>query len=108
MIYRNMEALKLSASLKVVKMGDTASDIKEAVNAGVWAMGVVIASSEMGLSLDEFHDLSEEDQAKVISQTEESFLQNAADFTIKSMIELPQLIKKINHLISERKRPYDK
>lgn len=108
MIYRNMEALELSASWKVVKVGDTVSDIKEAVNASVWAVGVVIGSSEMGLSLDEFHALSEEDQEKVISQTEESFLQNGADFTIKSMSELPQLIERINHLISEGKRPYAK
>ena len=105
MIYRNIEALKLSASWKVVKVGDTASDIKEAVNAGVWAVGVAIGSSEMGLSSDEFHALSKEDQEKVISQTEESFLQNGADFTIKSMSELPQLIEKINHLLSEGKRP---
>ena len=103
-----MEALELSASWKVVKVGDTASDIKEAINAGVWAVGVVIGSSEMGLSLDEFHALSEEDQEKVISRTEESFLQNGADFTIESMSELPQLIERINHLILEGKRPYAK
>ena len=108
MIYRNMEALKLSASWKVVKVGDTASDIKEAVHAGVWAVGVVIGSSEMGLSLDEYHALSKEDQEKVISQTEESFIQHGADFTIKSMSELPPLIERINHLISEGKRPFSK
>ena len=108
MIYRNMEALKLSASWKVVKVGDTASDIKEAVHAGVWAVGVVIGSSEMGLSLDEFNALSEADQEKVISKTEESFIQHGADFTIKSMSELPQLIERINHLISEGKRPFSK
>ena len=108
MIYRNMEALKLSASWKVVKVGDTTSDIKEAVNAGVWAVGVVIGSSEMGLSLDEFNALSEEDQEKAIAKTEQSFLRNGADFTIKSMSELPQLIERINHLISEGKRPFSK
>ncbi len=68
-------------------------------------MGVVIGSSEMGLSLDEFNALSKEDQEKVISKTEKSFLQNGADFTIKSMSELPQLIERINDLISEGKRP---
>jgi phosphonoacetaldehyde hydrolase len=108
MIYRNIEALKLSASWKVVKVGDTASDIKEAVHAGVWAVGVVIGSSEMGLSSDEYHALSKEDQEKVISQTEESFIQHGADFTIKSMSELPLLIERINHLISEGKRPFSK
>ncbi|QGQ48482.1 phosphonoacetaldehyde hydrolase [Metabacillus sediminilitoris] len=105
MIYRNMEALSLSASCKVVKVGDTPSDIKEGVNAGVWAVGVIIGSSEMGLSLDEFHALSESDQEKAILQTENSFRQNGADFTIRSMSELPKLIEKINQHISVGKRP---
>jgi phosphonoacetaldehyde hydrolase len=105
MIYRNIEALKLSASWKAVKVGDTASDIKEGVNAGVWSVGVIIGSSEMGLSLDEFNALSEADQETIISKTEQSFIQNGADFTIKSMSELPQLIERINRLISEGKRP---
>src|SRR5699024_12829144 len=48
MIYRNMEALKLTAARKVVKVGDTIPDIEEATNAGVWSVGVIIGSSEMG------------------------------------------------------------
>ncbi|WP_342540466.1 phosphonoacetaldehyde hydrolase [Heyndrickxia sp. FSL K6-6286] len=105
MIYRNIEALKLSASWKVVKVGDTTSDIKEAVNAGVWSVGVIIGSSEMGLSLSEYDALSEVDQEKAISRTEQTFLQSGADFTIKTMGELPELIEKINSLISEGKKP---
>ena len=81
--------MKLSAAWKVVKVGDTASDIKEAVNAGVWSVGVVIGSSEMGLSLEEFNALSQADKEKVISKTEQSFIQHGADFTIKTMSELP-------------------
>lgn len=108
MIYRNIEALNLSASWKVVKVGDTISDIKEAVNAGVWSVGVIIGSSEMGLSIDEFNALSESAQEKVILKTEQTFLQNGADFTIRSMSELPPLIERINRLISEGKRPYVK
>lgn len=105
MIYRNMEALKLSASWKVVKVGDTISDIKEAVNAGVWSVGVIIGSSEMGLSLSEYDALSDLDQEKAISRTEQTFLQSGADFTIKTMGELPELIERLNSLISEGKRP---
>ena len=49
--------------------------------------------------------LSESDKEGIISKTEESFLKKGADFTIKSMSELPQLIEKINGLIAEGKRP---
>lgn len=105
MIFRNMEALKLSAAWQVVKVGDTISDIKEAVNAGVWSVGVIIGSSEMGLSIAEYKDLSEGDREGLIAKTEQSFRQNGADFTIQTMGELPQLIETINRLISAGKRP---
>lgn len=108
MIYRNMEALKLTAAWKVVKVGDTTSDIKEAVNAGVWAIGVVIGSSEMGLSLEEYNALSNEEKAKVIAKTEQSFLQQGADFTIHTISELPALIENINDLLAQGKRPFVK
>ena len=49
MIFRNMEALGIDDVHKVLKVGDTASDIKEGKHAGVWSAGVVIGSSEMGL-----------------------------------------------------------
>ncbi|ODG92471.1 MULTISPECIES: phosphonoacetaldehyde hydrolase [Bacillaceae] len=104
MIYRNMEALKLTAPWKVVKVGDTISDIKEGINAGVWSVGVIIGSSEMGLSLEEFSSLTDSEKEAIISKTEQSFRKNGADFTIKSMSELPMLIDKINDLIVEGKK----
>lgn len=105
MIFRNMEALRLSASWKVVKVGDTEADIKEGVNAGVWSVGVAVGSSQMGLSHEEFINLSDMRKHEIIKSTEESFLAFGADFTIKTMKELPGLIEKINKLISEGKRP---
>lgn len=105
MIYRNMEQLKLSASWKVVKVGDTISDIKEGVNAGVWSVGVIVGSSEMGLSLDEYNALSESEKEMAIDKTATSFRENGADFTIETMSELPKLIDRINNYISEGKRP---
>lgn len=105
MIYRNMEKLKLSAAWKVVKVGDTVSDIKESLQAGVWAVGVLIGSSEMGLSLPEFNSLSETEKIAVLAKTEKTFMKNGADFTIKTMGELPSVIEKINGLLTTGVRP---
>lgn len=104
MIYRNIEALKLSATWKVVKVGDTKADINEGLNAGVWSIGVVIGSSQMGLNNEEFECLSKSRKNEFIKSTERAFLEAGADFTIKTMKELPQLIQKINVLIEEGKR----
>lgn len=64
-----------------------------------------VGSSQMGLSYEEFTSLSDKEKNEVIKKTEESFLALGADFTIKTMKELPQLIERINGLILEGKRP---
>ena len=106
MIYRNMERLKLSAPWKVVKVGDTTSDIKEGVNAGVWSVGVVVGSSEMGLRLEEYNALTQPERETIIAKTARTFKQNGADFTIQTIRELPELIETINNHILEGKRPH--
>lgn len=34
----------------MIKVGDTVSDMKEGRNAGMWTVGVILGSSELGLS----------------------------------------------------------
>jgi phosphonoacetaldehyde hydrolase len=107
MIFRNMEALQLTAPWKIVKVGDTASDMKEGVNGGVWTVGVIEGSSEMGLTLEEFERLSETEKDQVRAKAEQVFYKNGADFTIRTMKELPELIERINEKIEQGKRPYE-
>lgn len=107
MIFRNIETLQLSAPWKVVKVGDTIADMKEGVNAGVWTVGVIDGSSEMGLTLEEFEGLSSTEKQQVRSRVKRVFEENGADFTIESMNELPTLIEKINERVSKGKRPFE-
>ncbi|WP_378956507.1 phosphonoacetaldehyde hydrolase [Pelosinus sp. sgz500959] len=105
MIFRNMEALQLSAPWRVIKIGDTAADIAEGLNAGVWSVGVIVGSSQMGLSYDEFESLSEIEKQQTIKNTQQAFLEYGADFTIETMKDLPPLIEQINTLLLKGKRP---
>lgn len=105
MIFRNLEELKISSVLSAIKIGDTESDIKEGKSAGVWTVGVVVGSSTMGLSYEEFNSLSVEEKEEAIQVTERKFLEWGADFTIRTMEEIGELIEKINTLISEEKSP---
>ncbi|MDZ4992098.1 phosphonoacetaldehyde hydrolase [Clostridium perfringens] len=105
MIFKNLEALKITSVLNTIKIGDTESDIKEGKNAGVWTVGVIVGSSEMGLSYEEFNKLSEEEKENIISETEKKFLKWGADFTIRTMGEIGELVEKVNKLIVEGKRP---
>lgn len=95
MVFENMRQLQLSHVKQVVKVGDTASDIKEALHAGVWAVGVIIGSSEMGVSEEEFKQLSSEQQQQLIEQTRAKFEAYGAHYTIDTMQQLPQILAEI-------------
>lgn len=95
MVFENMRQLQLRNVKKVVKVGDTASDIKEALNAGVWAVGVLVGSSEMGVSEGEFHKLTQEQQQQLIEKTRQKFEAFGAHYTIETMQQLPKIIEEI-------------
>ena len=85
MVFRNMEALGLSDVRKVVKVGDTTSDIKEGKNAGVWSVGITVGSSVMGLTEEEYNALSEDEKKAAREQTAEKFIAAGADMVFDTM-----------------------
>ena len=82
MIFRNMEALKVSSVHAVMKVGDTISDILEAKNAGVTAVGILEGSSEMGLTKEEWDGLSGEARKEKIREVETRYREAGADYVI--------------------------
>ena len=93
MIFANMQALGLSSAKNVVKVGDTISDIREGAQAGVWTVGVVEGSSHLGLSQQEYQQLSPEVQEDVCRKAEIGFRQAGAQFVIRNLSQLPALIQ---------------
>ena len=67
----------------MVKVGDTVSDIKEGLHAGVISVGVVEGSSEMGLTQAEYEALTEEERDAQCRRTEEIFQAAGADYIIR-------------------------
>ena len=105
MIFRNIEALRITAPWKTVKVGDTVADILEGNNAGVWSVGVIVGSSQMGLSLEEYKAMPETERQEAVDKARAAFILAGADFIIETIAELPQLIERINELVAEGKRP---
>lgn len=95
MIFANMQELEMGSVKEVMKIGDTVSDIKEGLNAGVISVGVTEGSSVAGLTEDEFHKLSEEERTTLNRKTAAIFREAGADFVISNMGELPQLVRAI-------------
>lgn len=93
MIFENLKKLEVSNVKNAIKVGDTVSDIKEGVNAGVWTVGIIEGSSDLGLSLEEFNKLSDDERKALCKKTEQNFRNAGADFVIKDISYLPELIK---------------
>lgn len=96
MIYKNMCDLTVPSRLSVVKYGDTISDIKEGVNAGVWSVGVILGSNEMGLTEDEVKQLPEAELKKRMAAVRNRMYAAGAHYVVDSICELPALIESIN------------
>lgn len=93
MIFENMKVLGVSSVKNVVKVGDTVSDIKEGVSAGAWSVGVIEGSSELGLTQEEFEQMSPEQKEKECCRVEQVFRKAGADFVIDNLSQLPALIR---------------
>lgn len=92
MIFENMNRLNVLSVERVMKVGDTISDIKEGKNAGVYTVAVLEGSSEMGLTQKEYEALSEEEKEKRCAAVKEKFFQAGADDVIRNMGELTELL----------------
>lgn len=92
MIFQNMQPLHIQFVSSVTKVGDTISDIKEGKNAGVYTVGVVEGSSEMGLTQAEYEALPDEEKEAKVKAVMQKFVDAGADEVIRNMGELVGLL----------------
>lgn len=97
MIFKNMEKMGIGSVRNVIKVGDTVSDIKEGINAGVITVGVVDGSSEMGLSLEEFELLSDADKTLARKKVFDKFKKAGADYIMNDFRTLPYIVAQIQN-----------
>lgn len=100
MVYKNMIDLAVSSTDCVLKYGDTIADIKEGVNAKVWTVGVVLGSSELGLTQEEVRQMPSEELAARKAEVRQRMLLAGAHYVVDSIEELPQIIQLINHKLT--------
>ena len=95
MVFENMRRLGLQDVRRIVKVGDTVSDMREGKNAGLITVGVVEGSSVIGLDSTSWDKLSDMERFSLRKKARETFFANGADFVIDTMSELPGLIEAI-------------
>lgn len=95
MVWQNMMQLGVADPRQVVKVGDTVADIGEGVSAGVWTVGVVMGSSELGLTEAEAAALSKEELSAEIRRVKAVYYKEGADYVIMGMSGLPAVLSEI-------------
>lgn len=96
----NLQVYPLS---KIVKVGDTISDIKEGISAGMWTVAVLKGGSEIGLSEAEINAMDPYDLQKRMKHAENRFWNAGADLVIDEIGDLLEIIDRINYRLTEKK-----
>jgi phosphonoacetaldehyde hydrolase len=96
MIWRNLEELGIRSINEVLKIGDTVADMHEGKNAGCLCVGVLIGSSMLGLSEEEFAMKSNEEMVALFETATHNYKEAGADYVIEDISALPHLIETLN------------
>jgi len=100
MCYVNALKLEVYPMESFVKVGDTVSDIHEGLNAGMWTVGVVKGSSELGMSLEEVRTSGVDELLGKIEDVKRLFLDEGAHYVIEEIGQLDGIIDEINARLS--------
>ena len=100
MIWNNLMQFEISSPRQAVKVGDTIVDIEEGKNADCWTVGVIMGSSELGLTREEAAILSECELKERKEVVRSSYYQAGADYVINDMGALLEVISDINRRLA--------
>jgi phosphonoacetaldehyde hydrolase len=92
MIYAAAIKLQVYPLSAMVKVGDTASDIKEGLNAGTWSVGVAGTGNGIGLPSNEFQSLEPEQRSERLRKSRMELQAAGAHYVIDTLAELPRVI----------------
>ncbi|MED0675922.1 MULTISPECIES: phosphonoacetaldehyde hydrolase [Aneurinibacillus] len=105
MCYTNAMRLGVYPMWRIVKVGDTLSDIQEGRNAGAWTVGVIKGSSELGMTEEEVHACDTDVLSRKMTDVRDRFLHAGAHFVIETIGELEEVIAEINERMRQGERP---
>lgn len=101
MIWHNLMHFGISDAREAIKVGDTAADIAEGKHADCWTVGVIMGSSELGLTREEVAALSENELKDRKALVRAAYYMAGADYIIDDMNELLHVVSDINRKLDQ-------
>lgn len=105
MLLRAMEQMRVFPPSAVVKVGDTAADIEEGLNAGTWTVGVTNTGNYVGLSRAEMAALPADERARRVRTAVDRLRDAGAHYLVGSIAELPPVLDEIEISLALGERP---
>jgi len=105
MIYKNALNLAVYPMSRILKVGDTISDIKEGLNAEVWTAAVVMGSSELGLTKKEAADMDSKKLESMIYSVTKKFKDAGAHYVLEDIKEVTAAVNDINSRLKAGELP---
>lgn len=105
MCYRNAILLGVFPLWHCVKIGDTAVDIAEGLNAGMWTIGLTTTGNEIGLSLDDWEALPKVEQGERELGAARRLMDAGAHFTAPSLAACTGILADIEGRLAAGEKP---
>ena len=108
MVYKNLDLLNVSPIQSVVKVDDTVGGVGEGLEAGCWTVGVSRYSNYMDIDSEEHESrLSQEELLERNRKSRETLQKTGAHYVIDTIVDLPDIVREINHKLSMGLGPQD-
>jgi len=100
MMYECAVRLQVYPLAAIAKIGDTPADVHEGLNAGAWSIGVAGTGNMVGLSLEEFHALSESERESRLVRARSELKVAGAHYVIDTLDEIHEVLDDIDARLS--------
>ena len=101
MIWQNLTRFGIAGPREAIKVGDTSADIEEGKTADCWTVGVIMGSSELGLTRSEISALSPEELKNRKTLVRAAYYKAGADYIINDVSELLNVVADINRRLEQ-------
>lgn len=105
MAFLNAQNLGAYPMEAIVKIGDTAPDIGEGLNAGMWTIGVAMSGNEVGLLESQIAQLPANERNRLRQRAFDTLRQAGAHYVVDSIADVPALLPEIEKRLSIGERP---
>ena len=105
MCLQNAMNLKVTTVDACVKVDDTVPGVEEGLNAGMWTVGLAVSGNEVGLPLEEWRALSEQEKATRRERAYARMHQCGAHYVVDSIADLMPCIDDIQRRIRRGEAP---